>query len=176
MGFARGITEMSKALISMVRREIGRARNTGGVRLGLPKVTIDAAHIEMLCNLVEQAASAQDDGKAVAWLWVKHGAKTPVPKDFADELIADGECVLSLYTHPPSAVVPKWVSVKEDLPKSSDGLWSDPVIALADSGHAFTLSCMGSSWQRTYAFIADGATCVTHWMLFPEPPKQDTLN
>jgi hypothetical protein len=50
-------------------------------------------------------ASAQDGGEPVAWLWLKHGAKTPVPKDFADELIADGECVHSLYTHPPSAVV-----------------------------------------------------------------------
>jgi hypothetical protein len=88
----------------------------------------------------------------------------------------DWEMVEAVKAALASAVVPKWVSVKEDLPKSSDGLCSDPVIALADSGHAFTLSCMGNSWQRTYAFIADGATCVTHWMLFPALPKQDNLN
>jgi hypothetical protein len=94
----------------------------------------------------------------------------------ASEIWEVAVSVASKNVQQPSAVVPKWVSVKEDLPKSSDGLWSDPVIALADSGHAFTLSCMGNSWQRTYAFIADGATCVTHWMLFPALPKQDNLN
>jgi hypothetical protein len=40
------------------------------------------------------------ESEAVAWLWVVNGHRAVVPKDYADELIEDGETVLPLYTHP----------------------------------------------------------------------------
>lgn len=56
-----------------------------------------------------------------------------------------------------------WISCNERMPENQNGKYSDPVIALADSGQVFTLSCMGNYWQRTRAFIDSGATKVTHW-------------
>jgi hypothetical protein len=49
-------------------------------------------------------------------------------------------------------------------PESKEGMWSKEVIALTDTGDVFKLSCMGSYWQRTKAFIDSGASKVTHWM------------
>lgn len=63
-----------------------------------------------------------------------------------------------------------WISVEEKLPESKEGQYSAPVIALTDSGMVFRLSCMGSYWQRTKAFIESDSKRVTHWMplIYPE--------
>ncbi|EJJ4490655.1 DUF551 domain-containing protein [Salmonella enterica] len=57
-----------------------------------------------------------------------------------------------------------WISVDVSLPESKEGIWSKEVIALTDTGDVFKLSCMGSYWQRTKAFIDSGASKVTHWI------------
>lgn len=64
-----------------------------------------------------------------------------------------------------------WISVEDDLPDSDREMWSRPVIAPADNGEVFRLSCMGRYWQRSGAFEASGASEITHWMPFLEPPK-----
>lgn len=63
-----------------------------------------------------------------------------------------------------------WINVDDRLPESKEGRWSDEVIALGDSGDIFKLSCMGSYWQRSKAFIESGSTKITHWMplIYPE--------
>ncbi|MGC7969642.1 DUF551 domain-containing protein [Salmonella enterica] len=42
--------------------------------------------------------------------------------------------------------------------------------AKKDSGDVFKLSCMGSYWQRSKAFIESSSTKITHWMplIYPE--------
>ena len=65
----------------------------------------------------------------------------------------------------------EWVSVGNKLPESQKDQWSDPVIALADNGEIFKLSCMGSYWQRSGAFVDSGAQEITDWMPIPEMPK-----
>ena len=63
-----------------------------------------------------QASREAVESEAVAWLWVVNGHRATVPKDYADELIEDGETVLPLYTHPASADVPeKWRTVMKEL-------------------------------------------------------------
>jgi hypothetical protein len=63
-----------------------------------------------------QASRQAVESEAVAWLWVVNGHRATVPKDYADELIEDGETVLPLYTHPASADVPeKWRTVMKEL-------------------------------------------------------------
>ena len=47
-----------------------------------------------------QASREAVESEAVAWLWVVNGHRATVPKDYADELIEDGETVLPLYTNP----------------------------------------------------------------------------
>ncbi|QKJ88025.1 DUF551 domain-containing protein [Paramixta manurensis] len=66
--------------------------------------------------------------------------------------------------------VRKWISVERQLPESKEGQWSKEVIALSDTGDVFKLSCMGSYWQRTTAFIESGSSKVTHWMplIYPD--------
>ena len=63
-----------------------------------------------------------------------------------------------------------WISVDERLPESKEGKWSKEVIALSDTGDVFKLSCMGSYWQRTTAFIESGSSKITHWMqlIYPD--------
>ncbi|WP_368639074.1 DUF551 domain-containing protein [Salmonella enterica] len=43
-------------------------------------------------------------------------------------------------------------------------------MALSDTGDVFKLSCMGSYWQRSKAFIESSSTKITHWMplIYPE--------
>jgi len=65
----------------------------------------------------------------------------------------------------------EWISVEDQLPWSEQDMWSEPVIALADNGEVFRLSCMGTYWQRRDSFIASGAEKITHWMPLLEPPK-----
>ncbi|WP_348971551.1 hypothetical protein, partial [Escherichia coli] len=55
----------------------------------------------------------------------------------------------------------QWINVEHRLPESKEGMWSKEVIALTDTGDVFKLSCMGSYWQRTKAFIDSGASKVT---------------
>ncbi|EHG9340697.1 TPA: DUF551 domain-containing protein [Escherichia coli] len=58
----------------------------------------------------------------------------------------------------------QWISIECRLPESKEGQWSKEVIALSDTGDVFKLSCMGSYWQRSKAFIESGSTKITHWM------------
>lgn len=51
-----------------------------------------------------QAARAHDGGEAVAWSWVSRGRHVTVDKSHAEELRADGELVVPLYTRPSSSV------------------------------------------------------------------------
>ena len=73
--------------------------------------------LEAFCEGARWQASRQAlEGEPVAWLWVVNGHRATVPKDYADELIEDGETVLPLYTHPASADVPeKWRTVMKEL-------------------------------------------------------------
>nr|DAZ40035.1 MAG TPA: Protein of unknown function (DUF551) [Caudoviricetes sp.] len=63
-----------------------------------------------------------------------------------------------------------WISVDERLPESKEGQWSKEVIALSDTGDVFKLSCMGTYWQRTTAFIESSSSKITHWMplIYPD--------
>ena len=63
-----------------------------------------------------------------------------------------------------------WISVNDRLPESKEGVWSKEVIALGDSGDVFKLSCMGSYWQRSKAFIESESENITHWMplIYPD--------
>jgi hypothetical protein len=65
-----------------------------------------------------QASREAVESEAVAWLWVVNGHRAVVPKDYADELIEDGETVLPLYTHPASrqavSVPDAWCVVTND--------------------------------------------------------------
>ncbi len=63
-----------------------------------------------------------------------------------------------------------WVSVEERLPVSQEGKWSEEVIALGDAGDIFVLSCMGTYWQRSEAFINSQSTKITHWtpLIYPD--------
>jgi len=55
---------------------------------------------EAFCEgVMWQASREAVESEAVAWLWVVNGHRAVVPKDYADELIEDGETVLPLYTH-----------------------------------------------------------------------------
>ena len=67
--------------------------------------------------------------------------------------------------------VPQWISVTERQPEHKDGMWSDPVIAMSDTGDVFRLSYCGG-WQRTSSFIDSGSSNVTHWMPLPALPEQ----
>ena len=73
--------------------------------------------LEAFCEGARWQASREAvESEAVAWLWVVNGHRAVVPKDYADELIEDGETVLPLYTHPASADVPeKWRTVMKEL-------------------------------------------------------------
>ena len=42
--------------------------------------------------------------------------------------------------------VPRWIPVSERLPNHDSGKWSDPVIAMSDTGDVFRLSYCGG-WQ-----------------------------
>jgi hypothetical protein len=68
-----------------------------------------------------------------------------------------------------------WISVKEKLPE--EVLWHTHLI-LADSGRVFSYQgyydgnrfyCY-SGWDERKTFVDD----VTHWMMYPECPKDDT--
>ena len=66
--------------------------------------------------------------------------------------------------------VPQWIPVSERLPEHKDGMWSDPVIAMSDTGDVFRLSYCGG-WQRTSSFMDSGSSNVTHWMPLPAAPE-----
>ena len=63
----------------------------------------------------------------------------------------------------------EWINVKDRLPESLPNRWSAPVIAMSDTGEVFRLSCNGTYWQRTNAFIESDSLEVTHWMPLNEP-------
>jgi len=61
----------------------------------------------------------------------------------------------------------KWIDADKETPKNDDGLWSDPVIAISDTGDVFKLSCIGGYWQRTSSFINTGSTKIVAWCNMP---------
>ena len=46
---------MTHPVITIVRRHIADAENTGGMRVGLPQARIDCSQLEALCRLAELA-------------------------------------------------------------------------------------------------------------------------
>jgi len=56
---------MSDPVIRRVRRSIDEAKNRGGLRAGMPKVTIDAGDAERLCIVAEALATAQSENEAL---------------------------------------------------------------------------------------------------------------
>jgi hypothetical protein len=42
-------------IVTRVRKQIDDAKNASGMRVGLPKVTIDCSHLELLCRIAEHA-------------------------------------------------------------------------------------------------------------------------
>ena len=50
---------MSDPIVNIVRREIERAKNPGGMIAGMPKVTIDAGHAERLCIMADKFEQAE---------------------------------------------------------------------------------------------------------------------
>ena len=73
-------------------------------------------------------------------------------------------------TRAKAQAVPQWIPVSERLPEHKDGMWSDPVIAMSDTGDVFRLSYCGG-WQRTSSFMDSGSSNVTHWMPLPAAPE-----
>lgn len=72
--------------------------------------------------------------------------------------------------HAKAQAVPQWISVSERLPEHKDGMWSDPVIAMSDTGDVFRLSYCGG-WQCTGYFMSTGSSKATHWMPLPAAPE-----
>lgn len=56
---------MSDPVIRRVRRSIDEAKNRGGMQVGMPKVTIDAADAERLCIVAEALATTQAENEAL---------------------------------------------------------------------------------------------------------------
>ena len=46
---------MTSYTVAVVRRKIDEAENAGGMRVGLPKATIDCSLLESLCRIAENA-------------------------------------------------------------------------------------------------------------------------
>jgi hypothetical protein len=125
------------------------------------------------------SASAQDGGEPVAW---DSPAVDPIvtrlyrkfkewnQREFtADdvtwcEVRADVAEMLNATTRPLSAVVPEWV-------KCSERLTTERCLAYTPNNEdaVITLRIVPT---RMLSHLSD----VTHWMLLPEPPKQDPLN
>jgi len=63
-----------------------------------------------------------------------------------------------------SAPEPGWIYCSDKMPECLPDKWSAPVAAVSDLGDVFQLSCMGSYWQRTRAFVDSGATKIVKWM------------
>ena len=105
-----------------LKGNLSRAIGDGMLTGATPEVEIDGYRMSVTHNpesrLDEIKAYYAEavESEAVAWLWVVNGHRSAVPKDYADELIEDGETVLPLYTHPASADVPeKWRTVMKEL-------------------------------------------------------------
>ena len=47
--------------VASVRRKIDEARNAAGMRVGLPKATIDCALLESLCRIAENAETLRSE-------------------------------------------------------------------------------------------------------------------
>lgn len=82
---------MSDPIFNQVRREIDRVRNAGGMRVGLPKVTIDASHIERLCDIAERlcevAESATTPEEPHFVLWIAFDSSTD--RRYIKKLVTD---------------------------------------------------------------------------------------
>lgn len=62
--------------------------------------------------------------------------------------------------------VPRWVSVKDELPKTIED-----VIVVDENDFVFSAYYLNESWY--FAFTAENIpNRVTHWMSLPQPPKE----
>jgi hypothetical protein len=92
-----------------LKGNLSRAIGDGMLTGATPEVEIDGYRMSVTHNPesrldeIEAYYAEAVESEAVAWLWVVNGHRSAVPKDYADELIEDGETVLPLYTHPASA-------------------------------------------------------------------------
>ena len=89
----------------------------------------------------------------------------------ADMAYQQSKIIEKLQKAAKAQAVPQWIPVSDSLPEHKDGLWSDPVIAMTDTGNIYRLSYCGG-WQRTSEFMASGSSKVTHWMPLPSAPEQ----
>ena len=69
----------------------------------------------------------------------------------------------------------EWISVSDKTPKHELGKWSDPAIAMSDTGLVFRLSYCGG-WQCTGDFMSTGSSKVTHWVPMPKFAGDDNVS
>lgn len=113
-----------------------------------------------------QREELSDDKKKLNWLL---GLEKETLADMAHQ---QSKIIEKLQKVAKTQAVPQWIPVSERLPEHKDGMWSDPVIAMSDTGDVFRLSYCGG-WQRTSSFMDSGSSNVTHWMPLPAAPEQN---
>ena len=64
-------------------------------------------------------------------------------------------------------MITKFIETSDQPPPNDKGRWSEPVIAITDTGDIFKLCCMNGYWQRSEDFIESGATKVIAWAEIP---------
>lgn len=78
--------------------------------------------------------------------------------------LSEAEHRLQLVRHQRDKASTGWIFCEDRLPFSEQDKWSVPVAAVSDFGEVFMLSCMGTYWQRSRAFVDSGATKIIKWM------------
>lgn len=77
---------------------------------------------------------------------------------------SEAEHRLQLVRHQRDTAPTGWIFCEDRLPFSNPDKWSEPVAAVSDLGEVFQLSCMGTYWQRSRAFVDSGAAKIVKWM------------
>lgn len=88
---------------------------------------------------------------------LKASDRTCQARLFADHLLANGVTFAT-----DTNVGGKWISVTDRLPETNDS-----VLVLHKNRHVCTNAWLKKAWWIDY-----GRNPITHWMPFPEPPKE----
>jgi hypothetical protein len=115
-------------------------------------------------------ASAQDNGDLVGItveiinsIWQEgFDAENFDDRDYCQPLM---EAIIAIEeASPPSAVVLEWVSMQDQSP---------PIIAKCLGWNAKANKILGPATYRIFVACAENTSDISHWMLLPEPPKQE---
>jgi hypothetical protein len=66
-----------------------------------------------------------------------------------------------------NAIGPEWISMQDQSP---------PIIGKCLGWNARANKILGPATYRIFVTCAENTSDISHWMLLPEPPKQDSLN